>query len=313
MEASNPYGAADKAQGLAARPARRRSKQDLVGYLFILPVVVFFCAFILYPLVYSIRLSLFEWTGYTKDMLFVGFRNYTDVIANWVFWTTVKNTLIFALALALVQTSIALILAIVLDSKLFGREVFKVIFFTPVLVSIAVVSLLWGRIFEPNFGLLNGILNSLGLSSLTRAWLGDSSVALYAVVAVSAWTGFGYSMVLLLAGLQDIGEDFKDAAKIDGATDLGVIRFITIPLLRPVIALVLTLTLIGGLKVFEIIYVMTSGGPNHATESVSTLLYYEAFRFNRMGMASATAVFLLIGTVVISLVQRRLMESEALA
>ena len=107
-------------------------------------------------------------------MLFVGFRNFTDVIANWVFWTAVKNTLVYALALALVQTSIALILAIILDTQLFGREVFKVIFFTPVLVSIAVVSLLWGRIFEPNFGLLNGILNSLGLASLTRAWLGDS-------------------------------------------------------------------------------------------------------------------------------------------
>jgi raffinose/stachyose/melibiose transport system permease protein len=313
MAASNVQEAAGTARGFAARPPRRRSKQDLAGYLFILPVVVFFCAFFIYPLFYSIRLSLFEWTGYTPDMLFVGLRNFVDVVHNWVFWTAVKNTFLFALVLTLVQTSIALVLAIILDTHLVGREVFKVIFFTPVLVSIAVVSLLWGRIFEPNFGLLNGILDRLGLGFLQHAWLGDASVALYCVVGVSAWSAFGYSMVLFLAGLQDINEDLKEAARIDGATDMGVIRHITVPLMRPVIALVSTLTLIGGLKVFEIIYVMTNGGPNHATESVSSLLYYEAFRFNRMGIASAIAVFLLIGTMGMSILQRRLMESEAQA
>ena len=313
MQASKVQEAAGQAQTQVERLRRRRPKQDVVGYLFILPVVVFFCTFFVYPLFYAIRLSLFEWTGFTPDMAFVGLRNFAGIFTNWVFWVAVKNTLIFALLLTTLQTVIGLALAIVLDTSLLLREVFKVIFFTPVLVSIAVISLLWSRIFEPNFGLLNGVLNALGLHSLTRIWLGDAHVALYAVVGVSTWCGFGYSMVLFLAGLQNINEDLKEAAKIDGASDLGVIRFIVLPLMRPVITLVSTLTLIGGLKVFEIIYVMTNGGPNHATESISSLLYYEAFRFNHMGVASSIAVVLLLGTMGMSILQRRVMESEATA
>ncbi len=311
MRVSDSHNLSSQTTGPVQADARRKQKYDNIGYLFILPVVVFFCLFFIYPLGYTIRLSFYEWTGFSNDMTFVGLRNLHDVFSNWVFWTAAKNTILYAIVQTSLQTALGLILALVLDSRLLGREMFKVLFFTPVLVSIAVVSLLWGRIFEPNFGLLNGLLTKIGLGVLARPWLGDSQVALFAVISVSVWQGFGYSMVLFLAGLQNVLEDLKEAAKIDGASDLGVIWHITLPLLRPVIALVATLTLIGALKVFEIIYVMTSGGPNHATETISSLLYYEAFRFNHMGIASAIAVVLLIGTMAMSILQRRVMERES--
>ncbi|MHB0856399.1 MAG: carbohydrate ABC transporter permease [Anaerolineae bacterium] len=287
---------------------RRKTRYDNAGYLFILPAMLFFGVFLVYPLFYTMELSFFEWTGYSKTREFVALSNYSTVFSNWVFGRAVRNTVTYAVLQTGFTTLVGLLVALVLDSRLFGRSVFKVVFFTPVLVSIAVISLLWGRIYEPNFGLLNGLLRGVGLDNLAKPWLGDGKLALYAVVLVTVWQGFGYSMVLFIAGLQDIPEEMKEAAKIDGASELGATWYITLPLLRPVLALVTTLTLIGSLKLFEIIYVMTSGGPNHATETVASLLYYEAFRFNRMGVASAIAVLLLFGTMSLSIVQRRLME-----
>ncbi|MHB1295500.1 MAG: carbohydrate ABC transporter permease [Anaerolineae bacterium] len=308
MTVDTEPGLAVRAKGAVPAKPRRKVRYDNAGYLFTLPAMIFFGVFLVYPLVYTVELSFFEWTGYTETREFVALNNFGTVFSNWVFGRAVRNTFTYAVLQTGLQTLAGLLVALVLDSRLFGRGVFKVVFFTPVLVSIAVISLLWGRIYEPNFGLLNGLLRSVGLGDLAKPWLGDGKLALYAVVLVTVWQGFGYSMVLFIAGLQDIPEEMKEAAKIDGASELGAIWYITLPLLRPVVALVTTLTLIGSLKLFEIIYVMTSGGPNHATETVASLLYYEAFRFNRMGVASSIAVLLLLGTMTLSIVQRRLME-----
>ncbi len=290
------------ARSSAARPRARDWRRHLVGYCFVAPAVLVFTAFILYPVLYSVRLSFHEWSGYTPEWgAFVGLGNYLELARDAVFWQAVKNTLVFVLARTPFEVGIGYGLALLLNRAMRGRAVLRTLFFVPVVMSLIVVTLIFQRIYETNTGFLNTFLRNIGLDALAHPWLADPSTALWAVIGVSVWKNVGFSLVILLAGLQGLPGDVVEAARVDGAnTSQLVLRVIT-PLMMPVIALTTLLSIISGLKVFDLIFIMTRGGPVYSTEVLATLLYRQAFELNNMGLASAVSVVMVaivMGTAV---------------
>ncbi len=275
----------------AARPGWHRLSRHLTGYAFTGPALLVFLAFIVYPIVYSLQLSFHEWSGFTIDWgPFVGLQNYLDLARDEVFWKATKNTAIFVLARTPVEVGIGFGLALLLDRAIPGRGLLRTLFFIPVVMSLVVVTIIFQRIYETNAGLLNTFLHWAKLDALAHPWLADPQTALGAVIAVSIWKNVGFSLVILLAGLQGLPHDVIEAAKVDGATTGQLIARIITPLMRPVLAMTALLSVISGLKVFDLIFIMTRGGPIYSTEVLATLLYRQAFELNNMGLASAVAV-----------------------
>jgi len=271
-------------------PAWRR---HVAGYLFAGPALLVLGAFLLYPIGYSVWLSFHEWSGYTPGWgPFVGLENYRDLAQNEVFWKATLNSIVFVLVRTPLEVGLGFLLALLLNRRLPARSLLRTLFFVPVVMSLIVVTIIFQRIYEPNTGLLNTFLRAMGLDALTHPWLGDSATALPAVIAVSVWKNVGFSLVILLAGLQGLPQDVIEAARVDGAGAGQLILRVIAPLMRPILALTALLSIIGGLKVFDLIFIMTRGGPTYSTEVLATMLYREAFELNNMGIASAIAVIL---------------------
>ena len=287
------------AESRAARPrlattARaRRWRHHLAAYGFIGPALLVLASFIVYPVGYSIWLSFHEWSGYaTAWGPFVGLDNYRGLLADEVFWTATKNSLVFVAVRTPLEVGIAFGLALVLNRRMRGRSLLRTLFFVPVVMSLIVVTIIFQRIYEANTGLLNACLRGIGLEALAHPWLGDPATALPAVIAVSIWKNVGFSLVILLAGLQGLPREVIEAARVDGASEAQVTARIVTPLMRPILAIAALLSIIGGLKVFDLVFIMTRGGPTYSTEVLATMLYREAFELNHMGTASAIAVLL---------------------
>lgn len=276
------------------------------AYLFILPAFAFYGLFIMFPVIQNFYFSLFQWSAIDRSTkTWVGFANFARLWADPIFWKSTKNTILFVLGTTVLQLTLSLALAAILESRIKFKQVFRTIFFMPVVISAAAVGLLFLQIYHPTYGLINEFLKAVGLPGLTRAWLGQPSTALFAVVVASAWQFAPLSMVLLLAGLQDIPEVLYEAAVIDGANAWHTFKYVTIPMLKPVLVMTVVLHVMKDLKVFDIIYTMTAGGPYYATEVLATYMYRKAFYEYSMGYGStvATALFLLI--FILTLVQLR--------
>lgn len=255
------------------------------------PAVTVLAAFIVYPVGYSIWLSLHEWTGYTPDWgPFVGLGNYRTLAGDEVFWKAVVNSAVFVTVRTPLEVGLGFGLALLLNRRLAGRSLLRTLFFVPVVMSLIVVTIIFQRVYEPNTGLLNSALRAIGLDALALPWLGDPATALPAVIAVSVWKNVGFSLVILLAGLQGLPREVIEAARVDGAGPWQLTLRVITPLMRPILALTALLSVIGGLKVFDLIFIMTRGGPTYSTEVLATMLYREAFEQNHMGVASAIAV-----------------------
>lgn len=273
----------------------RLLRRQVTGYLFVGPALLVFVAFIIYPIIYSLLLSFHEWNGYQPQWVgFVGLANYVTLVNDDVFWKAVVNTLIFVLARTPFEVGLGFILALLLNQRLPGRTVLRTLFFVPVVMSLIVVTIIFQRIYEPSAGLLNSALTLIGLGALAHPWLGDPATAMPAVILVSIWKNVGFSLVILLAGLQGLPGDVIEAARVDGASVWQLHRRIITPLMRPVLAMTALLSIISGLKVFDLIFIMTRGGPTYATEVLATLLYRQAFELNDMGVASAIAMIMVV-------------------
>jgi len=282
----------------------------LAGYLFILPALLFFAAFLFYPLFHTIYLSLTEWAGFDlKKITFVGFDNFKLIPPDWIFWKALRNTMYFVVGTTVFLNLLGLALALFLNNNARFTRLILTIIFIPVLLSPVIVGVMWSRIFDP-FGILNQILEKLGLIQNPIFWLGDMRMALVSIIGATVWQWVGYDMVLYLTGLQQIQEELYEAAMIDGANRWQLFRRITLPLLKGVATMVILLNLIGGVRVFDIVYVMTKGGPNHNTEVLATHLYEVAFWFNKMGYASVIAVIILALSLVFAYFRNRLMSEE---
>ncbi|MGW5360050.1 carbohydrate ABC transporter permease [Actinopolymorpha pittospori] len=257
--------------GRASRLARYA-----VGYAFVAPIVAFFLTFVLYPFLRSFYISLTQWSGFGVPR-FVGLMNFANLLDDEIFWQSLRTTLVFTVVSTVLQTVLPMALAILLAAGWRGSVVFRTVFFMPQVVSLVVSGLLWQMMYDGNFGLVNRMLTSVGLGGLAHNWLADPGTVLPAILVVSLWQSAGFYMLVFFAGLQGIDQTLYEAARVDGASKVQEILRITVPMLAPVTGVVVTLNVLGGVKVFELIYVMTGGGPNHASEVLGTYLYGLAF------------------------------------
>lgn len=262
--------------------------------LFVGPAFILFFAIIIVPIFMSGYYSLLDWDGMTKGT-FVGLQNYVDLFTSRSigFPRTLKNALLLAFFSVFIQLPISLALALVLSKKVKGEKFFVSVFFIPVLLSGVVIGQLWGKIYNPDYGILNVFLQKIGLEELCHVWLGDMNTALIAVFVPIIWQFIGYHMLLMYAGIKSISPELREAAKIDGATEWQTSRHVIIPMLKPVLKVCTIFAVTGSLKSFDMIYVLTNGGPAHASEVPSTLMVNMIFGRNRYGVGSAIAVFII--------------------
>jgi len=277
------------------------------GWLYLLPGLIIYLAFTFYPILETVRTSFYEWNGFSAQRTWVGLENYQVVFSDPQFTGAFLHNLVFILFYCVLPVLVGLLLASVLSRRaLPGMTFFRTILFLPQVISMVVVGVIWRWIFNPQFGPLNILLNTLGLSGLTRAWLGDFTLALPAVGSIGTWVQYGFCMILFLAGMQHISEEYYEASSLDGANAFKQFVHITIPGLRAEIGVALVTTIIAALRVFDLVYVTTRGGPGNATLVVGFLIYRSAFQQNRIGYASAIATVLMLIILVISLLIRRL-------
>lgn len=268
-------------------------KQNKSGYLFILPAFLLYSLFFIYPFLQSVFISLTNWNGVDAAKAFIGPKNYLAMLSDGLMWTSLTHNLIWVIIGTAAPIVIGLLLAVLLSNeKTKGRIFFRVIYFMPVMLSPAVVGIIWGWIYNPIFGMLNKVLDGIGLGFLSRGWLGDPNLALYMVLLAAIWSYFGFCLVILIAGMQSIDSELYDAAKIDGANAWQQFINVTIPQLSSVLTMLVAYTMIGGFNVFDIVYVMTAGGPANSTELIATYTYRQSFQLNSVGYGAALSMIM---------------------
>lgn len=280
-----------------------------IGYLYILPGLLIYAAFVLLPIAHSVWLSFFEWDGITVGT-WVGLENYLSIFADPLLRGAFLHALILIFFYSLVPVTIGLLLAAAMSrSRIRGLAVFRTVLFLPQVIAMVVIAVIWRLIYAPD-GPLNGSLRLIGLGGLARGWLGDFTTALPSLGLVGAWVQFGLCMVLFLAGIQKISPDLYDAAKVDGAGALREFFVVTLPGLRAEIAVVLTLTMITALRTFDLIYMTTRGGPGNATDVPAYVIYQRAFLTGQVGSASALGITLAMIIFIIAFLIVRLGEER---
>jgi len=268
--------------------------------LFLLPNLLGFLVFILLPLIASFGLSFTSWDLLTP-IKWIGLGNYKTLISDQVFWKVLWNTIYFTIGNVPVGIILSLFLAIALNQKIKGITIFRAVYFLPVISSTVAVAVVWQWLYNPQFGLLNYLLSLVGIDGPN--WLSSTTWAMPAVIITSIWRGLGFNMVLFLAGLQGIPETYYDAAKIDGANWWALFKNITVPLLSPTTFFVVVISIINSFQVFDLIYVMTAGGPARSTSVLVHYLYQNAFQYFKMGYASAIGYVLFFLVFIVILIQ----------
>ena len=269
-------------------------KSRMLLKLFILPAILVYVVFQIIPLFGAIFFSVMDWNGIAgTSMIFVGLENYIKALTSPDFITSLKNMFQIVVFSVLFHTPIALLLAACLHTKCKGYRIFKALFFVPTVFPLTAVGLMWYLIFMPT-GVGNAFLELVGLESLVSAWLVNPATAMPTIIFVNIWVGIGYYMVILMAGLTTIPTDIFEAADIDGANSITKFFKITVPLLKPTIAMCIVMDVIGTVKIFDLVFVMTGGGPNGLTNLPTTLLYNEAFKYSHYGVGSAIGVIILL-------------------
>jgi ABC-type sugar transport system permease subunit len=281
-------------------PRRRRVNP---AYLFVAPSVLALAVFTLWPILQALWISFHDWSFLTADHAFVGLGNFTELLADRRFWNALKNTFLYTFGSVTVQIGIALGLALMLNERLPLRPLARSAFFFPVISSLAVMGIVWSFLIDPDIGVVAQWMTSLGLPRID--WLRNPATALIAVTAVGVWKSLGFSMVILLAGLQGIPQEHYEAAALDGAGRFARFRHITVPGLRHTLLFVFVITITASLQVFDQVYVMTGGGPIFATETLVTYMVHQGFDLFRMGYASAIAWVLFLLILVVSTLQLR--------
>ncbi|TAH53611.1 MAG: sugar ABC transporter permease [Chloroflexota bacterium] len=278
------------------------SEQTITTTLFLLPALAFLVVFIVWPILSSVELSFFEWNGLSANRTFVGLGNWSKLFGDGIFWRAFTNNIIIVVLSIAIQIPIAMALAVLLHRGGRKLQFFKVVYFFPLLMSTVAVGILFKYVYDLQFGVVTPLLETLGLKALSRDWLGDPNVALFSVIVVICWQFIPFYMVLFLAQLLNIPEDIHEAAMIDGATENQYFWRVELHLMRGIIATAITLSLIGSLKYFDLIWVMTEGGPSRSTELMATYMYKEAFASFHMGYGStiATAMFIIVMIVALT-------------
>lgn len=268
-----------------------------VAFWMILPAGILFALFYVWPFAHGFWLSLTDWDGFSPPR-FAGLANYWRLARDPIFLGAIENNLIFVASILVLKNVLGLALALLLNRALFGRAFFRAAAFIPVTMSFVAVGLLWSWIYNPVFGLLNAGLDAVGLGALKQSWLGDAHIALYSIIVVDVWKWLGFHAVIYLAGLQTIPADLYESATMDGASRTRRFWHITLPLIMPIVFINTILGLSGAfVRNFDIVYVLTKGGPNHATEVALTYMMQRAFQDGQMSYASAMGyvLFVIVG------------------
>jgi putative chitobiose transport system permease protein len=288
-------------------------KKQLTIYTFLLPFLILFSIFVLIPFVSGIGLSFTDYHIIQRETNFIGLDNYTKLISNdFLFRTTVVNTLYYTAIVVPGTIILGLLFAVYVNKKLWGATFSRIVFFAPYVLSVSVTAMIWGWILEPRFGLLNLYLRLIpGVSdTLIIPWLTSTKLVMPAIALTSVWWQVGFSTVIILAGLQDIPSELTEAAQIDGASEWQIFWRITVPMLRHVLALVTTLSLIVNMRVFGQMFILTQGGPAGKSLSVVYYVYNQAFRRLELGYASGVGVLLLLMILILTLIRSQLLGGE---
>lgn len=291
------------------RPARRGRPGEprRVAYLYILPAVVVFGLFVAFPLVRSGWFSLYDWDGLGTGV-WAGFDNYKAVFTDPALRGAFVHALVLIVFYAIIPVALGLMLAATMSrARMAGLGFFRAVLFLPQVVPMVVVAVSWQQIYEPD-GPLNGMLRAIGLDAVARPWLGDYALALPSVGLVGTWIGTGLCLVLFLAGMAKIPREYYEAARLDGAGRLREFFSITLPEVRGEVSVALTITVIAALKTFDLVYVMTSGGPGNQTTVPSYQVYNNAFLLGQVGTATALAIVLTITVFLVTVVINRIGE-----
>lgn len=272
------------------------NNEQFAGWIFILPALVGTLIFIVIPVICSFGLSFAKW-DLLNPIQFVGLSNYKEIFTDSLFYKILWNTIVFAVSTSVLGVIIPLVLACILNSKIRGSEFYKTAYFLPFITPMIVIGVVWEWIFDPNIGFLNHILH------LHINWLYDTHYAMTALIIVSVWKLIGYNMVIFLSALSGISQSMFEAAKIDGASPFQTFKNVTVPLLSPSIFFVVIITAISSLQVFDLIYLMTQGGPFESTNVLVYAIYKNAFEYFNVGKASAIAYVLFIIILVLTLIQ----------
>ncbi|MEC0433029.1 sugar ABC transporter permease [Bacillus subtilis] len=286
------------------------NQNKIIPYLFLVSALVFLL-FVYIPIFENVFLSLFQWSSFSPEKTFIGLKNYVELFHDPVFYQALTNNVLYAVISIVCQVFGGLILAAVLEDKLVRKwsPFFRTVFFLPVVISMTVIALLFDFIYNPETGLLNQLLQAIGLDQLTRAWLGDDSTAMLSVIFVSQWQSVGYIAMLYIVSIQKIPDELYEAARLDGAGKIQQFFHITVPQTKEMSFVAVVMTLTGAFTVFNEPYILTGGGPGNASEVLSTFLYKSAFTKDMMGYASAIATVVLIITLALSLMQMKFFKT----
>ncbi|WP_059052004.1 carbohydrate ABC transporter permease [Paenibacillus senegalimassiliensis] len=283
----------------------------LAIFIGLLPALIIYLGIAIVPIGLSIYYSLMDWSG-IGAMEFIGFRNYSRILTDDIFWLSVKNNVIIMITGLVGQIPLGLLLALLLNRGLKGSGFFRTVGFMPVVISSVMVSLIWGMIYNTEYGMLNNLLGVFGLESWQQNWLGDYRFSMLSISIAYIWQNCGLYMVIFLAALQNIPGEVNEAAELDGATGLKRTLYITIPMIRSTLMVGIVYSISNSFRVFDLIQILTGGGPAHQSEVMTIYMYNGAFMNMRFGYGSAVSVLILLfSLVVISLINRLGREKDA--
>lgn len=278
----------------------RKNAKYIIAGLF--PALLIYFIFVLYPIARSFLYGFYDWNGLSEP-IYSGLKNFKIILTDDVFWQSFRNNILIVLFSIFGQVPIGLILAVILSRKIKGAGFFRTAFFIPMILSTVVVGLLWSTILNSQVGIVNNVLEAVGLSNLAQDWMGDPKLAMITVCSVIVWQCFGYYMIIFLAAIQNIPEEIIEAANIDGASELKKLTKITLPMLWPAIMTAVVLCISGSMRSFDLVFTMTGGGPANSTELMATYMYNKTFAIYQYGYGSAVSLVISVisfGLIVIS-------------
>ncbi|RPE77821.1 MULTISPECIES: carbohydrate ABC transporter permease [unclassified Frondihabitans] len=292
-----------------ATKARKKRSTTARIWWFLVPAAAFYAFSVIVPSIQGSLFAFTDWDGISAAKNWVGFKEFGAIFSDPDALTAIRNTILVGIAVTIVQNALGLLVALGVNSRIKSKNVLRVLIFAPVVITSVAVGFLWQNLLAPDGGVNQG-LKAVGLGGLQQDWLGSSHLAIWSIIFVVIWQFVGYSMVIFLAGLQGIPDEILEAASIDGAGAIRRFWSIIRPMLAPAITINLMLSIIGGLKLFDQVITMTQGGPGGSSNTISTLIYQNAFQLGRFGYGSALAVLLTIFVAIVSAVQYGLLSRQ---
>lgn len=287
------------------------SEKVITPVMFLLPSLSIYLVFTFGTLIYSFILSFTDYDGLSASFNFIGFTNYIKLFKDATFYTALKNNIIWAVISLIIPMFLGLFLAVLVDRKIRGENVFKSIFYLPQTLSFVVIGVIWSWVYEPTQGIINSTLSAIGLDSLAQQWIGNPKLTIFSLVITGSWQITGYTMVLYLAGLRSISQDVIEASRIDGASSWQSFWHVIYPMLRNIRTVVVATIIINSFKVFDLVFTMTQGGPGDASNVLALFMYKEAFWKFRMSYGTTISVIqFLIILIVVAVYLSRTIKQE---